>query len=124
VQTEARIAKALVKQTLRDAGYKISAFDNSELHHIAKDVLRPSNADLYKTAKRTQEPSGLCNRRSSTSAAMLGSVARGRRVKAKPKVPPKPKGKARIVLLCAQKRGISTSLAIVVSSLVVKRMIL
>jgi hypothetical protein len=37
VQTEAmRLAKALVKQTLRDNGYKISAFDAKEISDFAK----------------------------------------------------------------------------------------
>ena len=51
VQTEAmRLAKALAKQTLKDNGYKISAFNAKEITDFGKDILK-DNPDLYNTAE-------------------------------------------------------------------------
>lgn len=102
VQTEAmRLAKALVKQTLRDNGYKISAFDAKELTAFAKDVLA-SNADLYKTAEENLKARAALPVKGLNVAAMLGERAGNEELKAKPKVPPKPKAKAKDVLSAAQ----------------------
>jgi len=102
VQTEAmRLAKAIVKQTLRDNGYKISAFDNSELTTFAKDVLA-GNQDLYKTAEENLKARAALPIKGLNVAAMLGERSGDESLKAKPKVPPKPKGKAKDVLSAAQ----------------------
>lgn len=102
VQTEAmRLAKALVKQTLRDNGYKISAFDAKELSTFAKDVLA-SNQDLYKTAEENLKARAALPVKGLNVAAMLGERSGDESLKAKPKVPPKPKGKAKDVLSAAQ----------------------
>ncbi len=102
VQTEAmRLAKALVKQTLRDNGYKIGAFDAKELTSFAKDVLA-SNHDLYKTAEENLKARAALPVKGLNVGAMLGERAGDETLKAKPKVPPKPKGKAKDVISAAQ----------------------
>jgi len=102
VQTEAmRLAKALVKQTLRDNGYKISAFDAKELSAFAKDVLA-SNQDLYKTAEENLKARAALPVKGLNVAAMLGERSGDEALKAKPKVPPKPKGKAKDVISSTQ----------------------
>jgi hypothetical protein len=93
VNTEAmRLAKALVKQTLRDNGYKISAFDAKELTAFAKEVLA-SNSDLYKTAEENLKARAALPVKGLNVAAMLGERAGDADLKAKPKVPPKPRAK-------------------------------
>jgi hypothetical protein len=102
VQTEAmRLAKALVKQTLRDNGYKVTAFDAKEITAFAKDVLA-SNADLYKTAEENLKARAALPVKGLNVAAMLGERSGDESLKAKPKVPPKPKGKAKDVISAAQ----------------------
>jgi len=101
-QTEAmRLAKALVKDTLRSNGYKISAFDAKELTAFAKEVLA-GNPDLYKRAEENLKARAELPIKGLNVAAMLGDKAGDESLKAKPKVPPKPKAKAGEVLSAAQ----------------------
>lgn len=103
-QTEAmRLAKALVKDTLRSNGYKISAFDAKELTAFAKEVLS-GNPDLYKRAEENLKARAELPIKGLNVAAMLGDKAGDESLKAKPKVPPKPraKGEAGAVLSAAQ----------------------
>lgn len=102
VQTEAmRLAKALVKQELRNAGYKLSSFDAKELTSFAKDVLK-DNADLYKTAEENLKARAALPVKGLNVGAMLGERVNDESLKAKPKVPPKPKAKAKDVISAAQ----------------------
>lgn len=102
VQTEAmRLAKALVKQTLRDNGYKLSAFDAKELTDFAKEVLK-ENQDLYKTAEENLKARAALPVKGLNVAAMLGERTSDETLKAKPKVPPKPKAKVKDVLSATQ----------------------
>jgi len=104
VQTEAmRLAKALVKDTLRSNGYKISAFNAKELTAFAKDVLA-GNADLYKRAEENLKARAELPVKGLNVATMLGERAGDEALKAKPKVPPKAKAKdgAKEVLSAAQ----------------------
>lgn len=104
VQTEAmRLAKALVKDTLRQNGYKISAFDAKEITTFAKEVLA-GNPDLYKRAEENLKARAELPIKGLNVAAMLGDKVNDETLKAKPKVVPKPraKGEAREVLSAAQ----------------------
>jgi len=93
-QTEAmRLAKALVKDTLRSNGYKISAFNAKELIAFAKEVLS-GNPDLYKRAEENLKARAELPIKGLNIAAMLGDKAGDESLKAKPKVPPKPRAKA------------------------------
>ncbi len=64
IQTEAmRIARNIVKDTLKAAGYKISHYKASEISAAAKELLTGS-PDIYKTAeaniaKRAEAPAGI-----------------------------------------------------------------
>ncbi len=103
-QTEAmRLAKALVKDTLRSNGYKISAFDAKQLTAFAKEVLA-GNPDLYKRAEENLKARAELPIKGLNVAAMLGDMAEDESLKAKPKVPPKPKakGEAKATLSAAQ----------------------
>ncbi len=103
-QTEAmRLAKALVKDTLRSNGYKISAFDAKELTAFAKEVLS-GNPDLYKRAEENLKARAELPIKGLNVAAMLGDKAGDESLKAKPKVPPKPraKGEAKATLSATQ----------------------
>lgn len=105
VQTEAmRLAKALVKQTLKDNGYKISAFDAKELTAFAKDVLK-DNPDLYKTAEANLKARAELPVKGLNVGKMLGERTADETLKAKPKVPPKPKAKAKDAVLSAAQAG-------------------
>lgn len=105
VQTEAmRLAKALVKDTLRSNGYKISAFDAKELTAFAKEVLA-GNPDLYKRAEENLKQRAELPVKGLNVAAMLGERSSDETLKAKPKVPPKPKGKAKDAVLSAAQAG-------------------
>jgi len=93
-QTEAmRLAKALVKDTLRSNGYKISAFDAKELTAFAKEVLA-GNPDLYKRAEENLKARAELPIKGLDVKSMLGDKAGDETLKAKPKVPPKAKSKA------------------------------
>ncbi len=103
-QTEAmRLAKALVKDTLRSNGYKISAFDVKKLTAFAKEVLS-NNPDLYKRAEENLKARAELPIKGLNVAAMLGDKAGDESLKAKPKVPPKPraKGETKATLSAAQ----------------------
>ena len=105
VQTEAmRLAKALVKQTLKDNGYKISAFDAKELTAFAKDVLK-DNPDLYNTAEANLKARAELPVKGLNVGKMLGERTADETLKAKPKVPPKPKAKAKDAVLSAAQAG-------------------
>jgi len=107
-QTEAmRLAKALVKDTLRSNGYKISAFDAKELTAFAKDVLA-GNPDLYKRAEENLKARAELPVKGLDVKSMLGDKAGDESLKAKPKVPPKPKAKAGEVLSAAQAGKVQT----------------
>ncbi len=102
VQTEAmRLAKALVKDTLRTNGYKISAFDAKEITAFAKEVLA-GNHDLYKRAEENLKQRAELPVKGLNINSILGERAGNEELKAKPKVPPKPKAKAKDVLSAAQ----------------------
>lgn len=93
VQTEAmRLAKALVKDTLRSNGYKISAFDAKELTAFAKEVLA-GNQDLYKRAEENLKQRAELPIKGLNINTMLGERTTDETLKAKPKVPPKPRAK-------------------------------
>jgi hypothetical protein len=93
VQTEAmRLAKALVKDTLRSNGYKISAFDAKTLTAYAKDVLA-ANSELYKKAEENLAQRAAMPVKGLDVKAMLGEKAGDETFKAKPKVPPTPRKK-------------------------------
>jgi hypothetical protein len=101
-QTEAmRLAKALVKDTLRTNGYKISAFDAKEITAFAKEVLA-ANQDLYKRAEENLKARAELPVKGLSVASMLGERTGDETLKAKPKVPPKPKAKAKDVISAAQ----------------------
>lgn len=101
-QTEAmRLAKALVKDTLRSNGYKISAFDAKELTAYAKEVLA-GNPDLYKRAEENLAQRAALPVKGLDVKSMLGEKAGDETLKAKPKVPPKPRVKGEKVLSAAQ----------------------
>lgn len=90
-QTEAmRLAKALVKDLLRKEGYKISAFDAKELTAFAKEVLA-GNQDLYKRAEENLAQRAALPVKGLDVKSMLGDKAGDESLKAKPKVPPKPR---------------------------------
>ena len=93
VNTEAlRLAKAMVKELLRSNGYKISAFDAKELTAMAKEVLA-ANPDIYKKAEANLAERAATPVKGFDLKKMLGSRADSEELKAKPKVPPKPKAK-------------------------------
>jgi len=95
VQTEAmRLAKALVKDTLRSNGYKIGAFEAKEITAYAKDVLA-ANPELYKKAEENLKARAELPVKGLDVKHMLGEEkANDATLKAKPKVPPKAKAKA------------------------------
>lgn len=95
VQTEAmRLAKALVKDTLRSNGYKIGAFEAKEITAYAKEVLA-SNPELYKKAEENLAQRAALPVKGLDVKSMLGEAkANDNTLKAKPKVPPKPKAKS------------------------------
>lgn len=95
VQTEAmRLARGVVKQLLREEGYKTGAIDAKDLTAYAKEVLA-TNPELYKKAEanlaerakeaETTKSGGI------DIKALLGAKANDESLKAKPKVPPKPR---------------------------------
>lgn len=94
-QTEAmRLAKGMVKDLIREQGQKIGAYSAKEITEAAKKVLE-ANPKLYDTARKNLEA-----RAAETKAAggvdlttLLGAKAATEEVKAKPKVPSKPKAK-------------------------------
>ncbi len=102
VNTEAmRLAKALVKDTLRSNGYKISAFDAKELTAFAKEVLA-GNPDLYKRAEENLKQRAELPIKGLNVAAMLGDKAGDETLKAKPKVVPTPRKKGEATLSATQ----------------------
>lgn len=102
VNTEAmRLAKAVVKDTLRSAGYKIGAFDAKEITAYAKEVLK-SNPNLYKTAEENLKARAELPVKGLDVKSILGERTGDETLKAKPKVPPKPKAKKGDVLSAAQ----------------------
>lgn len=106
VQTEAmRLAKAQVKQLLRDNGYKISAFDAKELTAFAKDVLA-ANPDLLVKAEANLAERAAAPVKGIDLKKMLGTKADNAEFKAKPKTPPKPKAKGDKPPLSAKQAGL------------------
>ncbi len=104
-QTEAmRLAKALVKDTLRQGGYKISAFDMKQITAFAKEVLA-DNPDLYKRAEENLKARAELPIKGLDVKAMLGDKAGDETLKAKPKVPPKPRTKGDKATLSAAQAG-------------------
>lgn len=104
VQTEAmRLAKAQVKQLLRDNGYKIGAFDAKELTAYAKSVLE-ANPDLLKKAEANLAERAAMPVKGINLSTLLGAHAGDESMKAKPKVPPKPKAKGQT--LSAKQAGL------------------
>lgn len=92
VQTEAmRLAKAQVKELLRSNGYKIGAFSAKEITDFAKEVLA-ANPELLKKAEANLEERKATPVKGIDLRKMLGAMADNPDAKAKPKVPPKPKG--------------------------------
>lgn len=111
VQTEAmRLAKALVKDTLRKNGYKIGAFDAKEITAFAKDVLA-DNASIYTKAEENLASRAAMPVKGLSVASMLGEKANDETLKAKPKVPPKPKAKAKDVVAAATQGKVPTARA-------------
>jgi hypothetical protein len=105
VNTEAmRLAKALVKDTLRNNGYKISAFDAKEITAYAKEVLK-ANSELYKKAQENLEQRAALPVKGLDVSSMLGERTGDESLKAKPKVPPKPKAKAKDAIMSAAEAG-------------------
>ena len=104
-QTEAmRLAKALVKDTLRQGGYKISAFGIKQITAFAKEVLA-DNPDLYKRAEENLKARAELPIKGLDVKAMLGDKAGDETLKAKPKVPPKPRAKGDKATLSAAQAG-------------------
>lgn len=95
VQTEAmRLAKMLVKDHIRSEGQKIGAYSAKEITEAAKKVLegnprllKQAQENLDERAKEAKTTGGL------DLTALFGEKASSEEVKAKPKVPPKPKAK-------------------------------
>lgn len=106
VQTEAmRLAKAQVKELLRNNGYKISAFDAKELTAYAKSVLE-ANPDLLKKAEANLAERAATPVKGIDLKKMLGAHADDEGMKAKPKVPPKPRAKGEKAPLSAKQAGL------------------
>jgi len=106
VNTEAmRLAKAMVKDLLRNNGYKIGAFDAKELTAYAKDVLA-ANPDLIKKAEANLAERAAAPVKGIDLKKMLGAHADDESMKAKPKVPPKPKAKGEKVAMSAKQAGL------------------
>jgi hypothetical protein len=101
VQTEAmRLAKALVKQTLKDNGYKVGAFGAKEITAYAKEILK-ANPGLYKKAEENLAERAALPVKGLDVGALLGDKKDNPDLKAKPKVPPKAKPKADKVVAAA-----------------------
>lgn len=106
-QTEAmRLAKMLVKDHIRNSGQKIGAYTAKEITEAAKKVLE-GNPRLYEQAK-----ANLAERAAEAKStggldltALFGAKASSDEVKAKPKVPPKPKA-AKDKTLSAKQAGL------------------
>lgn len=104
VQTEAmRLAKAMVKDLIRNSGQKIGAYSAKEITAAAKKVLE-ANPELIKTAEknleaRAAEAKGVGGL---DLTNMFGAKASSEEVKAKPKVPPKAKAKGDKTLSATQ----------------------
>lgn len=95
VNTEAmRLAKAMVKDLIRNSGQKIGAYGAKEITAAAKLVLErtPHLLKLAEEnlAKRADEAKGT---KGLDLKGLFGAKAESDEVKAKPKVAPKPKGK-------------------------------
>lgn len=106
VNTEAmRLAKALVKDLLRNQGYKIGAFSAGELTEYAKEVLA-GNPELYKKAEANLVERAETKVKGFDIKAMLGTRADDEELKAKPKVAPKPKKKGDKPSLSATQAGL------------------
>lgn len=95
VATEAmRLAKMLVKDHIRNSGQKIGAYTAKEITEAAKKVLegnprliQQAQANLDERAAEAKTTGGL------DLTALFGAKASTDEVKAKPKLPPKPKAK-------------------------------
>ena len=93
--TEAmRLAKMLVKDHIREKGQKIGAYTAKEITEAAKKVLEgnprlleQAKANLAKRAEEAKSTGGL------DLVGLFGEKAKSDEVKAKPKVPPKPRAK-------------------------------
>src|SRR5258705_6118776 len=106
VNTEAmRLAKAMVKDLLRNNGYKIGAFDAKELTAYAKDVLA-ANTDLIKKAEANLAERAAAPVKGIDLKKMLGAHADDESRKAKPKGPPKPRAKGDKPTLSAKQAGL------------------
>jgi len=109
VQTEAmRLAKAMVKDLIRNSGQKVGAYTAKELTVAAKEVLErnPSLLQLAEKnlAERATDAKGT---KSLDLKGLFGAKAESEEVKAKPKAPPKRKEKGDKVPLSAKQAGMA-----------------
>lgn len=104
-QTEAmRLARALVKDTLRQNGYKVGAFSAKQHTDMAKEILA-DNPSLYAKARENLAQRAEMPVKGLDVKAMLGERFGDETLKAKPKVPPKPKAKGDKAPLSAAQAG-------------------
>jgi hypothetical protein len=107
VQTEAmRLAKNMVKDLIRNSGQKIGAYSAKELTAAAKLVLE-RNPHIVKLAEKNlaERASEAKGSKSLDLKGLFGAKADSEEVKAKPKAPPKRKGKAEGQTLSAAQAG-------------------